>query len=158
MPSFRSLRRSDALEILRWKYEPPYDLYNHRPQEEESDLAYVLNPKNGFFSIHDESEEGIGFCSFGPDAQVPGGDYALDAVDIGLGIRPDLAGRGKGAAIIGAVLEFAAARFKPKRWRVTIAAFNKRARKAWAKAGFVETGEFIRKSDGRKFVILSKEL
>jgi ribosomal-protein-alanine N-acetyltransferase len=155
--SFRPLARDAAREILRWTYEPPYDLYNHRPEDARETLRYLLDPENRFFSIHAAEGLLIGFCSFGPDAQVTGGDYAEDALDVGLGIRPDLTGRGRGPQIIGEVLAFAAERFPPAQFRVTIAAFNARARKAWGKAGFAEKGTFARKSDGREFVILVKE-
>ncbi len=156
MLSFQPLGRKPALEILHWKYEPPYDVYNHRPEDAEDDLRGMLDPENGFFSIHAESGEVVGFCSFGRDARVPGGDYEGDALDIGLGIRPELTGRGRGAKIIGEVLKFSVGRFHPAQFRVTIAGFNARARKAWTKAGFAEVQEFNRKSDGRKFVILMK--
>jgi hypothetical protein len=36
----------------------------------------------------------IGFCCFGPDAQLRGGDYHEPALDVGLGLRPDLVGKG----------------------------------------------------------------
>jgi len=158
MLSFQPLGRQAALEILQWKYEPPYDLYDHRPEKAEDDLHCLLDPKNGFFSIHDPDGRVIGFCSFGPDARVSGGNYEGDALDIGLGIRPDLTGRGGGTRMIGEVLDFAAERFRPAQFRVTIAGFNARARKAWTKAGFAEIQEFDRKTDGRKFVILMKKV
>ena len=154
---FTPLNREEAAEILRWRYEPPYDIYNHRTEDAPATLRYLLDPANGFFSIHAAEGEWIAFCSFGPDARVPGGDYAEAALDIGLGIRPDLTGQGRGPRIIGEVLAFAAQRFGPPRFRVTIAAFNARARKAWAKAGFAETAQFKRRSDGRKFVMLVRE-
>jgi ribosomal-protein-alanine N-acetyltransferase len=156
MISIRPLDRKSALAVIRWRYEPPYDLYNHNPEEEETDLRYLTDRENGLFSIHNEHGALIGFCSFGADARVPGGDYAADALDIGLGIRPDLTGRGKGVGIIRTVLRFAVERFRPARFRVTIAGFNERARKAWKKAGFAEIKEFVRKGDGRKFVMLVK--
>jgi ribosomal-protein-alanine N-acetyltransferase len=149
--------RKSALDILRWTYESPYDIYNFNPDKAKDDLRYLLNPINGFFSIHAGAGELIGFCSFGADAQVAGGNYEQDALDIGLGIRPELTGQGRGARIIGDVLAFAAERFRPARYRVTIAAFNGRARKAWGKAGFSGSAEFLRPGDGMKFVILVKE-
>jgi ribosomal-protein-alanine N-acetyltransferase len=154
---FKPLSREPAKEILRWRYEPPYDIYNHRSEDAPATLRYLVDPANGFYSLHAAEGELIAFCSFGPDARVPGGDYAEPALDIGLGIRPDLTGQGRGPRIIGEVLAFAAGRFDPPRFRVTIAAFNERARKAWAKEGFVETAQFKRRSDGRKFVMLVRE-
>lgn len=155
---FKPLSREPAKEILRWRYDPPYDIYNHRTEDAPATLRYLLDPANGFYSIQSADGELAAFCSFGADARVPGGDYCEPALDIGLGIRPDLTGRGRGPRIIGEVLAFAARRFAPPRFRVTIAAFNMRARKAWAKAGFVETAQFERRSDGREFVMSVKEL
>ena len=156
MLSIEPLSRKCALEILGWTYEPPYDLYNLRPEKAQETLRYLLDPANGFFSIRDADGGLAAFCSFGPDAQVTGGDYTQEALDVGLGMRPDLTGRGGGPRVIGEVLAFAAERFRPARFRVTIAAFNARARKAWARAGFVETAQFERGSDGPKFVIMVK--
>ncbi len=143
-----------ARVLLGWRYDPPYDIYNHRPEEIEEDLRYVLDPGNGFFGIHAADGALVGFCSFGKDAQVPGGKYAEDLLDIGLGLRPDRTGRGTGPAVIGVVLKFAGRTFHPAGFRVTIASFNKRARRAWEKAGFVETQRFRRSGDGSEFVIL----
>jgi ribosomal-protein-alanine N-acetyltransferase len=157
MYSFHPLQKADALEIMRWRYDPPYDVYNLFPEAERSGVRYLLDPKNGFFSIRAGNGELIGFCSFGKDAQVPGGDYQAQALDIGLGMRPDRTGRGAGREYIGAVLEFAAGKFAPERFRVTIAAFNERAVKAWKQSRFAEAGEFFRKNDGEKFIILVKK-
>jgi ribosomal-protein-alanine N-acetyltransferase len=157
MNSILLLVKRDALEIAGWKYDPPYDIYSRRPEEIEKNLRYMLDPANGFFGIRAADGEVIGFCSFGKDAQVPGGEYDGDALDIGLGLRPDRTGKGLGPAVIGEVLEFAGRMYRPARFRVTIASFNSRARKAWTKAGFVEAAEFTRTIDGRKFVILVKE-
>ena len=157
MVSFQPLRKMDVLEITLWKYGPPHDIYNHRPEEREQDIRYMLDPLNGFFSIRAGGGELIGFCSFGKDAQVSGGDYGGDALDTGLGIRPDITGRGMGIRIIGEVLGFAERQFRPAEYRVTIAAFNERALRAWKHAGFIEMQEFHRSGDGRKFIILTRK-
>lgn len=71
-----------------------------------------------------------------------------------MGICPDLTGRGKGVEYANAVLEFAESLFKPKAFRVTIAAFNKRAIRLWQKLEFEHQQSFERKSDGMQFIIL----
>jgi [ribosomal protein S18]-alanine N-acetyltransferase len=154
--AFSSLDESSARAIARWTYNPPYDIYNFRPEALEENIQYLSDPANGIFGIRTGSGELIGFCSFGMDAQVPGGSYAAAALDVGLEIRPDLTGAGRGAGIIDEVLAFAEREYRPARFRVTIASFNIRARKAWEKAGFTEAAEFARTGDGRKFVILVK--
>ncbi|MBN2086375.1 MAG: GNAT family N-acetyltransferase [Anaerolineales bacterium] len=154
--SFIPLDEAAAQVIFHWRYDPPYDSYNYRPEEKEKEMRYLTDPANRIYGIHGLRGELIGFCSYGKDAQVPGGNYDADALDIGLGLRPDLTGRGWGPAVIGEVLAFAGRQYRPVRFRVTIASFNSRARKAWGKTGFEEKEEFSREGDGRKFKILVK--
>jgi ribosomal-protein-alanine N-acetyltransferase len=73
---------------------------------------------------------------------------------IWLAISPDLTGREKDAKYGNAVLKFADSLFKPKAFRVAIAAFNKRAIQVWQKLGFKHHQSFERGSDGMQFIIL----
>jgi ribosomal-protein-alanine N-acetyltransferase len=155
--SFHPLDEASAREIVEWKYDPPYDFYHYDPKQEKASIRYMINPENRLYAIRGGEEELVGFCSFGNDAQVPGGDYSTGALDVGLGLRPDWTGKGKGAEVIRETLAFANRKFRPVQFRVSIAAFNRRARKAWAKAGFVEAGEFERNGDGIPFVVLLKK-
>ena len=83
-------------EFLQWKYEPLYEIYNYSPENFERDLAYHLDPANNLYSMYRDGEL-IGYCSYGRDAQVPGGDYSDDALDIGMMIKPELTGQGQGS-------------------------------------------------------------
>lgn len=147
------LRRAAIDTIAAWRYEPPYDLYNleHPPTAEA--VAYFLDPTYAYHEIQNEAGELVGFCTFGIDAQVPGGDYSVDALDIGMGIRPDLTGRGLGATFASAVITFAVAHYAPPRLRVTIAAFNQRAQRVWQRLGFQLVAHFGRSQDGMPFVV-----
>ena len=80
-----------AADVLSWRYPAPYDYYDVT----DGDLDYYLDPANGFFAVL-SGREFIGFRSFGPDGQVPGGTYDDSALDTGGGLRPDLTGRGLG--------------------------------------------------------------
>ncbi|MEH2111490.1 GNAT family N-acetyltransferase [Nostoc sp.] len=153
MFTFNLINESNARAILSWRYEPLYDLYNYS-EPEANLLQHILHPQNTFYSILDENGELVAYCSFGQDGQVTGGDYHEQALDIGMGIRPDLTGRGKGAEYTNAVLEFADSFFQPKAFRVTIAAFNKRAIRVWQKLGFKHQQSFERGSDGMQFIVL----
>ena len=92
---------------------------------------------------------------FSPDGQVPGGDYRANALDIGMGLRPDLTGQGRGLMYVKAILDFAHRTFAPTAFRVTVAQFNKRALRVWEKAGFRAIQTFHSKHDGKTFVMLS---
>jgi len=88
---------------------------------------------------------------------VPGGDYSDEALDIGLGVRPDLTGRGQGLTFVQTVLAFAQKQYTPAAFRVTIAEFNKRALRVWQKAGFRAVQRFETSFDGRPFIVLVRE-
>lgn len=143
---------SDAREILSWRYEEPYAMYNMSAD----DARLIADPANGYLSVRDEGGDLVAFIAFGPEAQVPGGDYSEDALDVGAGIRPDLTGRGLGPKIIELAIEEGRRRFGPWRYRATIAAFNARAQRAAIKAGFAPASTFERPSDGLPFVILER--
>ncbi len=107
--SFSPLTKSAAREIVTWRYEPPYDIYNLDNSEET--INYLLDEQYHIQAMRDENNSLVGFCSFGVDGQVPGGDYSADALDIGMGIRPDLTGQGRGGNIVASVLDFAQRKF-----------------------------------------------
>jgi RimJ/RimL family protein N-acetyltransferase len=153
--SFSPIDEPAARTIIRWRYEPPYDIYNLEDSTET--IQYALDPQFNFFAMRDEYGELVGFCSFGEDGQVPGGDYSRDALDMGMGIRPDLTGQGKGVDFVLAVLNFARCKFAPRQFRVTIAAFNKRAQRVWKKNGFTPVQTFNHQASEREFIIMTRD-
>ncbi|MBF2005118.1 MAG: GNAT family N-acetyltransferase [Chlorogloeopsis fritschii C42_A2020_084] len=152
--TFDIIDEQTARYILTWRYEPPYDFYNSDSEKLESALATLLNPENCYYSIWDESRAVIGYCCFGNDAQVPGGCYSQEALDVGMELRPDRTGKGQGTQIIQAVIVFARQNSQASKLRVTIAAFNQRALRAWQKAGFEIDNEFVKAADRQRFFIL----
>lgn len=142
-------------EILTWRYPYPYDVYNFQG-DIESGLADLLHPSQTFFVISNELGDLVGYCSFGADGQVPGGDYSAGALDIGMGIRPDLTGKGNGTYYAQAVVDFGIEHFHPERLRVTIADFNQRAQNVWRKLSFEPVETFIKSGTENKFVILCR--
>ena len=93
-PQFRPVSRSDVAEIVTWRYEPPYDVYDIDLPADEA-LVYLSGPDIRCHGILDDEGSLVGYCTFGPDARVPGGDYSKPAVDLGAAIRPDLTGVGR---------------------------------------------------------------
>jgi ribosomal-protein-alanine N-acetyltransferase len=148
---FRPIDESSARAVLAWRYAPPYDVYNAAPGGVA--LAALLDPDNHYL-VALRARAVVGFCCFGPDARVAGGDYSAEALDVGAGLRPDLTGRGSGAAFLGAVVALAARHAGARRLRATVAAFNVRALQACARVGFREAGRFRRPADDGEFVIL----
>jgi RimJ/RimL family protein N-acetyltransferase len=153
---FKPLDEASIYELVSWRYKPPYDIYNLRKPDEE-DLKFLLDPLNGYYSISNDAGELVAFCCFGLDGQVPGGDYSAEALDIGLGVRPDLTGQGRGIGFVKAVLEFARQKFTPPVFRVTVAEFNRRAQRVWQRVGFRPVQTFGRGEDKLDFVVLVRE-
>jgi GNAT superfamily N-acetyltransferase len=146
-----------ARAIAGWRYDPPYDIYNVRPGDAKGTVQVYLDPEYAYHAILAAEGELVAYCCFGVDAQVPGGDYHAPALDVGLGVRPDLTGQGQGGLYVQAVLEYARCAYSPPAFRVTIAEFNKRALRVWAKAGFQRVQRFGRKQDGWPFLVLVRQ-
>ena len=103
-----------------------------------------LDPRLDYHAARLDGEL-VGFCCFGPAARVAGGDYRREELlDVGLGLRPDLTGRGLGLAFVRAVLAHAGATRAPAGYRLTVAAFNRRAVRVYERAGFVLDHTFER--------------
>ena len=141
--TFEPMELDTARAILAWRYAGPYAVYNADPAQLEAAARAWAAPDSGCFAARDAEGEVVGFCSFGADARVPGGDYSdTSALDVGLGLRPDLTGRGHGLAFVRAILRFGRRRFRPARFRLTVAAFNQRALRVYERAGFRVTHRF----------------
>ena len=149
--------KASALAILSWHYDAPYELYNPDPGNVEEELRAFLDPQNAYYAITDERGDLAAHCCFGPEAQVRGGDYRAPALDVGLGVRPDLTDQGRGLVYVAAVLGFARRTLGPAAFRVTVAQFNERALRVCGNAGFQRVQTFRREEDGRAFVVLFRE-
>ena len=134
--SFRPIARADAEEISRWRYPEPYATYDGDP----SSVPGLLDPRYTYHAVTDPDGGLVGYFCFGVDATVPAGRklglYDEDALDIGLGMRPDLTGRGLGLGFLQAGLRFARQAFSPAAFRLTVTALNQRAVRVYEAAGF----------------------
>jgi ribosomal-protein-alanine N-acetyltransferase len=115
-------------ELATWRYPPPYDFY-------DGDVEPVLNPER-FWDARDDAGELVGFLYFD--------DNDGGALEIGLGLRPDLTGRGLGLDFFRAGLDFARTQFRPERIVLNVAEFNARAIAVYERAGFRRAGSHVR--------------
>lgn len=158
MLRIQAMTADDAREMLSWRYEAPYDMYsmdNIEDADMPGEIAYLLDASNHFYAIY-ENDEMVGHCVFYDEARVRGDEYAEDALDIGIGMRPDETGQGRGTAITQQVLAFAEMKYAPSVYRATIAAWNKRAQAVCLKNGFYIARTFV-SDDGREWVVLLKD-
>lgn len=153
-----SMNENDAREYIAWRYDAPYDIYNVVMDDNElrDYVAFCVDPSNRMFAIRDSRAEMVGFCVYGADARINGGDYRQDALDIGMGIRPDHTGRGLGGTFAGTVIQHALLTYRPNGLRVTILDYNTRAKRVWQRLGFEQTQVFASLNDGSACVVLSR--
>lgn len=144
-----------ALDISRWKYGGIYSFYDHRGENAEGylDGTHYSCTRCGA----DETGELLGYYCFGEDARIPTEEedaYDEGFLDFGLGLRPDLCGGGNGLAFLNAGLDYARNHLGAKRFRLSVAAFNERAVKVYAKAGFITEREVTNDYFKNKFYIM----
>lgn len=132
----RPITEAEARSVSRWCYPEPYTAYDGDP----ASVPSLLDPRHAYHAVLDGRGEIVGYFCFGEDATVPAGRrlglYADAALDVGLGMRPDLTGRGLGRRFVHAGLRFAEERYAPLAFRLTVAAFNHRVVKVYEAVGF----------------------
>jgi ribosomal-protein-alanine N-acetyltransferase len=148
---FRQMDDADAREISGWRYEPPYDFYD--ATADPDDLAELLDPERRrgvYFSVLDGENDLIGFFQF---------EKKDGTVDVGLGLRPSLTGKGLGAEFVMSGLAFAGERFSPERFTLSVAAFNGRAIGVYERAGFRRGAVYLHETNGdeHEFVRMERE-
>jgi [ribosomal protein S18]-alanine N-acetyltransferase len=152
------ITRADAQAISRWRYDGPYSAYNGNP----ASVASLLEPRYLYHSVHDDPGELVGYFCYGEDARVSTGRRLglyerEDALDIGLGMRPDLTGQGLGEEFVNAGLRHALDAYSPPAFRLTVATFNRRAINVYRRVGFEPVETFgATRPDGQKEWLLMR--
>ncbi|MEI5992058.1 hypothetical protein A5881_003614 [Enterococcus termitis] len=150
---FEKMSQSEALEIANnWKYPYPYNFYDMTEDlEDYEELISVTQRGNNFFSIKEKNIL-IGFFSIYPFKN------NNKEIEFGIGLRPDLTGKGNGKYYTEAALDYIERTFKPRKIWLSVADFNERAIKVYEKIGFKEEYTKRQKSNGSEynFVVMSK--
>ena len=94
---FEPLTQADAEAVADWRYPEPYSFYDWTADPD--DLRELLEPARrgeAYWSVRDDADELVGYFDFKPKEE--------GTLEIGLGLRPDLTGRGMGASFLAAGL------------------------------------------------------
>jgi ribosomal-protein-alanine N-acetyltransferase len=157
---FEPMSDEQARAVVAWRYEAPYDFYNMANDPEGlEDLLGPPERRRGYYAVLSDDEL-AGFFSYGPGGRLPGFDYPDDgSIDIGLGLKPDLTGKGLGLEFVRAGLEFGRRRFDPDGFRLFVATFNERAIRLYERAGFRRVEVFVHHTNGADypFVLMTRE-
>jgi len=141
---------TDAQAIARWRYPAPYSFYD--ADADPDDLAELLDSSGWgrkYFAADDASGQLVGLFVFKVDDGV---------VEIGLGLRPDLTGRGFGASFIEAGMRYACVALGATELALAVAAFNRRAITVYERAGFREIRRYDHTTQGgvHEFVYMTR--
>lgn len=153
---FYPMTKDRALQISKWQYEYPYSLYDMDSNEDS-----ILELMNGeYYYALDEHDDLFGFICVGGSARVPGGYAAgiytdLRKLDMGLGLKPDLTGNGKGRGFLSEVLSFLNNLFSGREYQLVVAAFNERAIRVYERMGFVKETHFLSKYEEKELEFIS---
>jgi [ribosomal protein S18]-alanine N-acetyltransferase len=135
------LTESLGQELCSWCYTHPYDLYNWPEWEtmlqEESEFADPFIRSEQYAAVLDEHNRLCGFAQFFP---------IVGVTRLGLGLRPDLCGKGKGLGtyLIKLLVQEAKRRAPQHEIDLEVLVWNKRAIRTYEKAGFTITDTYTR--------------
>jgi RimJ/RimL family protein N-acetyltransferase len=123
-------------EVEPWHYEPPYDFYDLA--SDPDDLAANRDPTRYEHRRAVVGEDGRleAFWYF---------DWHDDVTEVGIGLRPDLTGRGLGESFLRAQLDYASSQWQPETFRLFVAAWNERAIRLYQRLGFDEVARETRR-------------
>lgn len=149
----REMNEIFATDILGWEYEEPYDFYNNDLCDES--LKEIL--ESPYYAIVNDKEELVGFFCTGTSAQVPigrnYGAYLGEYIDVGIGMKPELTGKGYGSEFFLFILnQLQQENHSPL--RLTVATFNTRAIHLYEKLGFTKVMEFTASTE---FITMKKD-
>ena len=129
MPPFRvrQLTIEDGLDLASWSRPGAWHI---------EDALEAPEPDEGYWAVVDGSDTLLGFCCVGAAARVPGAPQDDYVVDVAIGIRPQLAGRGWSSELGRAAVRYASSVALDRRLRTTVPEWNEVGRHAARQAGF----------------------
>jgi ribosomal-protein-alanine N-acetyltransferase len=147
--TFTPLNKEEAQAIFSWHYDGQYATYDLQGDLEDDNE--LLDRRSPHYAVRDERGELIGFFGFGSSSSIQehSEPYLFSengSLLVGLGMRPDLTGKGLGVEFVQAGLDFARREFAPRTFRLYVMSWNKRAIKVYEKVGFQQMRRVLQKN------------
>lgn len=149
--NFKKMQKKYAKEILKWHYDGKYSFYDMEFDKEDlEDFLEIIENDNwdNYYVAVDEEENLIGMFTY---------NFNMDVMEIGLGLKPSLTGKGIGEHYVKAGIEYGLLElgFEGKQIKLSVANFNNRAIKVYKKIGFKEVGRYIQTINDEKYEFIT---
>ena len=150
MMKIEEMKQPKAEEIANsWKYDGEYAFYDMAADPEDYEEIMCPNLRgNRYFSVFD-NDALIGFFCV---------EQEESFIELGLGLRPDLTGHGRGSVFLEEILCYVKKRYLFESIHLDVASFNQRAIKVYKRAGFVKTGNVLVATNGGQYDFTQMEL
>ncbi|MPZ96087.1 MAG: GNAT family N-acetyltransferase [Propionibacteriales bacterium] len=148
MPYYvRPLTADHGQQIALWRYPGPWAIY---------DLSGPLDPAEGYWAVVDDEDALVGFACFGVEARVPGLDERSGVLDVGVGMRPELTGHGRGREFSEAVLAHGRDHTSARRLRAVVQDWNARSIRLLDGLGFARVDTLDVPTQGKTYVVMER--
>lgn len=144
--AIRQMSDESARAIAEWQYPDPYAFYNSTADpDDQAELLDAGRRGNQYHEVLDDDGVLVGFFQFKHEHQ---------PLEIGLGLRPDLTGRGLGLEFVRAGVAYARHQFGARELSLAVATFNARAITVYERAGFQPGETYIHNAYGTDYEFL----
>lgn len=153
MDTIIPMEKQYANQIATWKYEGEYGIYDF--MGDDSAIDELMD--GTYYACIGEDGALKGYYCYGKSAQIKttkADAYKMGAIDIGLGLRPDLCGKGQGRKFVRAGIAFAETKFNATQVRLSVASFNKRAIRTYQSVGFQRIKTLHQQKTDRLFYMM----
>jgi RimJ/RimL family protein N-acetyltransferase len=134
-----SMEAGHAEEICKWNYTPPYNIYGWMPWEQMQALGIEFGDpqlrNEQYVSVLNGQGILCGFAQLFPMEHV---------VRLGIGMHPDLCGKGLGKLFMDAIVQEALIRYPEREIDLEVLTWNQRAIRTYQKCGFTITDTYER--------------
>ena len=135
-----------------WKYDGIYSFYDMTADVDDYNEFINEESRNDNYFQYTYDSELSGFFSI---------ELAYDTITLGLGLRPDLTGKGKGKLFLREIEEYVVLNYPSvSKIELAVAQFNIRALKLYESLGYIENNRVIVETNGGSypFVQMSKNI
>jgi ribosomal-protein-alanine N-acetyltransferase len=132
----------EAADVAAWRYGGDWSIYDLSTSQP------LLDNLPSYYTVVNRAEL-IGFCCIGIEARIAGMDEDPATLDVGMGMNPQLVGRGNGAQFGEIVLQYLDVHHPGVTLRAVIQSWNERSLRLTRRLGFQDAGELIAVQGGR---------